>query len=224
MRLLIVAVSAAVLLASCGDDGDVAAEPESTTTSVSEVGETGEPSSSDSETTDDTTSEEQPDVAPQSIGSEPLTLRSMGPLALGMTVDEAAAAGIDITVDSGASTDGCRYGTVADDPSSPFLMIVDDLDGLADDTIVRIELAEGSSTRSGIGIGSTKDEVLAAYGDQIEISPHHYTFEEGGEYLTFVPNDASDADYRLVMETLNDEVTQIRAGLLPAVEWVEGCF
>ena len=33
----------------------------------------------------------------------------------------------------------------------------------------------------------------------------------------------ADSAYRLIFETDGQRVTEYRAGLLPAVEWVEGC-
>ena len=84
------------------------------------------------------------------------------------------------------------------------------------------------TTLSGLGIGSTEPEVYAAYGDQIEESLHPYLGEQG-RYLTFVPRDAADADYRLVFETNENAVlgertvTTFRVGRIPEVEWIEGC-
>ena len=65
--------------------------------------------------------------------------------------------------------------------------------------------------------------MLEAYGDRIAASPHPYDASPTSEYLTYVPTDPADADYRLIMETHDDMVVGIRAGVLPAVEWIEGC-
>lgn len=163
------------------------------------------------------------------VGDSPLGLRGIGIVESGMTVAEVEAATggkLVITSDLGQ---GCAHAVLAGDPNSPRFMVTTygedgpDLLEWSDGTIARIELGEGATTISGIGIGSTKAEALAAYGDRIEVSPHKYTSEQGGEYLTFVPVSDEDSGYRLVMETLNDTVTAIRSGLTEPVQWVEGC-
>lgn len=159
------------------------------------------------------------------LSDQVLLLRGIGPVSTGMTLAQAEAAlGSPLVSTAGAPNESCFYVVSEVDSNSPRLMVVTGVDGFGENVIARIELLEGQQTASGIRIGSTKAEVLAAYGDQIEATPHKYTSDEGGEYLTFVPNDPPDANYRLVMEVLDDQVTQIRSGLLPAVEWVEGCL
>lgn len=169
---------------------------------------------------------EEPDVDEPvglTIGDQPLALRGMGVVQVGMTVAQAEAA-LGGPIEEYAGLETCTYGGVAGDPSTPrFMILFDEGEDFSTGTIVRIELLEGQQTLSGIGIGSTRDEVLAAYGANIVASPHNYTSDQGGEYLTYVPTDGVDAQFRLVMETLDDRVTQVRSGLLPAVEWVEGC-
>ena len=164
------------------------------------------------------------EAAPPSISSQPLGLRSMGPIEIGMTVPEASeASGLDIKVDVFEEvSDVCHFGRVSDDPDSPFFMVITEpgADPQAG-VIARIDLNEGQATRSGIRIGSSRDDVIAAYGDRIESSPHTYT---DGEYLTFVPTDPDDAQYRLVMEVTDDRVTAVRAGRVPEVNYVEGCL
>jgi len=163
----------------------------------------------------------------QTIGDQPLSLRGMGVIETGMTVAQAQAA-VGGTLVAVNTLDGCSHAVLAGDPSSPsFMVITYQPDGpnlpFLDGTIERIELEPNQATLSGIRIGSTEADVRAAYGDRLEVTPHKYTFDQGGEYFTFVPTDAADKNYRVIMETFDDRVTQIRSGLLPAVEFVEGC-
>ena len=95
--------------------------------------------------------------------------------------------------------------------------------------VTRIDVYGGLvTTLSGVGVGATESEVLATYGAQIEQTPHPY-LGETGSYLTFVPVDAADSEYRLIFETEDNAVvgeptvTTFRAGRLPEVEWIEGC-
>ncbi|NND12550.1 MAG: hypothetical protein HKO10_01165 [Acidimicrobiia bacterium] len=150
---------------------------------------------------------------------EPMMLRKWGPVTVGSTVEEAESAlgGRLVFPDSefvGGSE--CQYAYVEHDPYSPGFMI---LDGT---TVARIDAtAPEHHTASGIRLGSPTDEVLAAYGDVIERSPHAYV---DGEYLTLVPNDEVDAAYRVVFATNEaDEVTGFQNGLEGPANWVEGC-
>jgi hypothetical protein len=89
-------------------------------------------------------------------------------------------------------------------------------------TVARVDVYQGRiRTRSGVGIGTTEQDVMDTYPGQIEVSAHPY--DETGHYLTFVPRDASDTAYRLIFETDGQVVTSFRSGRLPEVEWIEGC-
>jgi hypothetical protein len=160
---------------------------------------------------------------PAPTGTQPLTLRGMGSVTLGMSVAEAEEA-LHATLELGTpASEGCYYANDPTDVLSPLFMVLTSNGDPLDGKIVRIELGEEHTTRSGIHRGSTRAEVLSAYGDRIVASPHPYGSGPGSEYLTYVPADATDAEYRLVFETVDDRVVAIRAGLLPAVEWIEGC-
>jgi len=158
------------------------------------------------------------------LASEPLRLRGIGPVDFGMTVAEAEVAlGAALVPDSALVSDACSLATVEGDVGGPLLMVIWNGD-FAAGRIMRADLSDQGTTLSGVTVGDTKDDVLAVYGDRIEVTPHKYEFAEGGEYLTFVPVDAADASYRVVMETFDGRVTKIRAGLLPEVEFVETCL
>jgi hypothetical protein len=94
---------------------------------------------------------------------------------------------------------------------------------VTDGRISRVDIWRDSrvTTFSGAGIGDTEARIKALYPGKIQVSPHKYV--RGGHYLTFVPKDRSDSNYRLVFETDGNRVTQYRAGKLPEVEFVEGC-
>jgi len=88
--------------------------------------------------------------------------------------------------------------------------------------VSRIDISEPSTikTRSGAGIGSTKDEIAALFGERIVVSPHP---ETDGEYLTFVPVDEG-SNLRVVFETNTEGVvTKYRTGQLPEVDYTPGC-
>lgn len=162
-----------------------------------------------------------PDPPDVTVGDQPMALRSMGLLEIGMTVAQAEEAIGGTIVEPDYSAD-CHQTIIAGDPSSPTLMII----GTGDferRRITRIDMVAGNATRSGIGIGSTKIDVITTYETRIQADPRGPDSAQGEEYLTFVPADEADSDYRIVMETSADTVTAVRNGALPWVEWVNGC-
>ena len=148
-----------------------------------------------------------------------VTLRALGPVVLGMTVDEAAtASGLTMTGELNTEiSDNCYYVTAGPTMKGVSFMVFDDL-------IVRIEIDEPSvvKTRSGAGIGSTKDELLSFYPDNIEETNEAVI---DGEAMGFVPNDESDATHRIFFELDDDGVVvRYRVGIKPAVDFIEGCL
>ncbi|MGD8280990.1 MAG: hypothetical protein PVJ80_16550 [Gemmatimonadota bacterium] len=85
-----------------------------------------------------------------------------------------------------------------------------------DNQLVRVDVREGERpTTRGVLIGTAQADAIAAYDGNVTISPHRYV---DGSYLV-----ARDGDHAVVMETDGQMVTSFRAGLVPYVEWVEGC-
>ena len=88
--------------------------------------------------------------------------------------------------------------------------------------IARVDVLKGSiSTASGARIGNTEAQIKALYPGQIKVSEHAYTAK--GHYLTFLPRDKSDKNYRIVFETDGKRVTEFRSGRISEVGFVEGC-
>lgn len=143
-----------------------------------------------------------------------LSLNSIGPIQVGMSVEEAEkAAGIKLTQPYNKE---CSY--VRPEGNDYDLLFI-----VTDNRIARIDVREESriTTVTGIGVGDADEQIQALYPGQIKVTPHKY--DPKGEYLTFVPKNSSEANYRIVFETKRNRVTSIRAGKLPEVEWVEGC-
>ncbi|MFL5384271.1 MAG: hypothetical protein ACJ8GN_17250 [Longimicrobiaceae bacterium] len=141
-----------------------------------------------------------------------LTEAGIGPVRVGMTVAEAAAAL------SGAAaqpdTQACAYVGLAGLPEGVSLMT-------ESGRIVRVDVDDSSrvATTRGARVGWTEAQVLAAYpGARVE--PHEY---EDGHYLVALPGAPADTTHRIVFETARGVVTRFRGGVVPAVEYVEGC-
>ena len=177
------------------DDPDPADEPEATTTTAA----------ADSATTPELTEE---DV---------VLLRGVGPVSLGMTVDEAStASGLDLTQDFGrTSTDSCFYMTALTALPGVAFMVVDG-------EVVRIDINSPSAlaTRSGVGIGTSESNLREVYSDNIQ-QVSGVLLE--GPAWAYVPNDEADANYRIYFAVENGEVTHYRLGLKPAVDNAQGC-
>lgn len=61
--------------------------------------------------------------------------------------------------------------------------------------------------------------VETAYPGQVASMPHKYV--QNGQYLIVTPS--GGGGFRIVFETDGQQVTAIRAGRTPEVEWVERC-
>ncbi|MEM6436423.1 MAG: hypothetical protein AAF773_21635 [Cyanobacteria bacterium P01_D01_bin.115] len=144
-------------------------------------------------------------------------LTGVGPLNIGMTLEEATdALGLPV-VPIGSNISGeCSYYQPDTSAQAIGLMVVDN-------RVIRVDVWPGSSlpTVSGVTIGSSEAELREIYPDQLEATPNPYT---QGEFLTLVPNDPELSLYRLVFETDDQgDVVQYRTGQFPAVTWPDGC-
>ncbi len=144
----------------------------------------------------------------------------IGSIRVGMTVAEASIASGTKLVSTGdyAIERGCYYVQPQGTPKGLYFMV-------SDGRIARVDVDDKSSitTLSGAKIGDTEARIKALYPGQIKVSPHKYTGDSGGNYLTFIPKDKSDRNYRVVFETDGKRVLRFRSGKLPEVEFVEGC-
>ncbi|NEQ54229.1 MAG: hypothetical protein F6K11_29555 [Leptolyngbya sp. SIO3F4] len=161
------------------------------------------------------------------LEKEVVSIGGLGPVRLGMTIQEAAnAAQVSFVVAPLTQSAVCQYYLPENyDPEKAKRTAPIDGIGLmvVNDQVIRIDIWPGSpvKTRSGVGIGSTVEDVEAAYDEQIEVTPHPYT---EGSYLTLTPDASGSNLYSLVFETDKEgQVTQFRAGQIPAVTWPEGC-
>ena len=84
----------------------------------------------------------------------------------------------------------------------------------------RTDITTGTHvTDLGARIGMAVAEVQSLYGGTLAVRPHKY--DSAGSYLVYAPEGAESL--RVVFEANGGVVTRFRAGILPAVEYVEGC-
>lgn len=149
-----------------------------------------------------------------------LRMDGIGPLRVGMTVDEARAA-LDgdlrmsenpVSMEDGA--DRCDHPRSAGLPAGVMMMV-------QGQRVVRLEVTSGTTpTAEGARIGDTEARVQQLYPGRVQVQPHKYT---DGHYLVVRPAAAADTTHLLVFETDGSAVLRFRAGQKPHVEYVEGC-
>ncbi|AVH70982.1 hypothetical protein [Nostoc sp. 'Lobaria pulmonaria (5183) cyanobiont'] len=144
-----------------------------------------------------------------------LFINGIGTVQVGMTVPQAAkAAGTKLVGD--APNNNCYYVKPQNQPKNLSFMVTKG-------RISRVDVRQNNqiTTLKGAKIGDTEAQIKSLYPGQIKVTPHKYV--QNGHYLTFIPKDRGDRNYRLVFETDGKLVTEFRAGKLPEVEYVEGC-
>lgn len=150
----------------------------------------------------------------QLTATSKVAINGIGPIRVGMTIQQAEASARTRLLSQGGKLDNCWYVKPQGGPRDISFMVIDG-------QIARVDIYGNSriTTISGARIGDSEDRIKSLYA--VRITPHEYV--QGGHYLTFIPNDTSDRQYRLVFETDGRRVKQFRSGRLPEVEYVEGC-
>ena len=88
------------------------------------------------------------------------------------------------------------------------------------DVVTRMETRDTRyATVSGVRVGDDLKKARRTYGKRLTTSPHLY-FAEGLTLAVYSP----DRKYALIMESNDDgRIITLRGGLVPAVEYLEGC-
>ncbi|RCJ41105.1 hypothetical protein A6770_36250 [Nostoc minutum NIES-26] len=144
-----------------------------------------------------------------------LFINGVGQVRVGMSVSQATnASGTKFVGES--PNNNCYYVKPKAEPKQVGFMVTEG-------RISRVDVWKNSkiTTLKGAKIGDSEARIKSLYPGQIQVTPHKYV--QGGHYLTFIPKDRIDQNYRLVFETDGKRVTQFRSGKLPEVEYVEGC-
>ncbi|MGM3309106.1 hypothetical protein ACSQ6I_24535 [Anabaena sp. WFMT] len=154
-----------------------------------------------------------------------VTINGIGAVKVGMNLPEAALhAKLYVSY---AGNDSCYYLQGEGDLKDiSFMVTKDDAKSrqqyVTSDVIARVDIDDPRvATVSGAKIGDTEARIKSLYPGQIKVTPHNYV--QKGHYLTLIPKDKADQNYRVVFETDGQRVTRYRSGKLPEVEYVEGC-
>lgn len=147
-----------------------------------------------------------------------VSIRGIGPVHVGMSLEEAAGAigGRLVRSASQSESEDCYYVEPDGGPPGVSFMIVSG-------QVVRVDIQNSAiESRSGARVGLTEEKILSMFGSKIRVEGHKYN--ENGHYLIFEPTDLQDKDYSMIFETDGKVVTTFRAGRLPEVGYVEHCL
>ncbi len=137
---------------------------------------------------------------------------SAGPVPLGLPLGDFAQR-FTIVGDTAGGGAGCTYVRIAGAPEGLLFMI-------NEGRVARADVQGGAIlTAEGAGIGTSEQRIRTLY-PNATVRPHKYV---AGNYLIVVPHAPADTTRRLLFETEAGRVTRFRGGLLPEVQWVEGC-
>jgi hypothetical protein len=147
--------------------------------------------------------------------ADELRIDGLGPMTIGMHVNDVeGATGMEVDISSDFSPQ-CRYGQLVGGPHDLFLMF-------SRRVLVRIDIGTESAiqTDTGIGVGDPISEVEEAYGDELEHELHPYLGDRGS-YLIFDPE--PEDGLLIIFETNRRSVTSFRSGFDEQVRYIEGC-
>jgi hypothetical protein len=153
--------------------------------------------------------------APAEAAAEPWTIRldGVGPVRFGTALADARAAlGDSLIVAPGAE---CGFTVPRGAPAGVRFMV-------EQGKIVRVEVdSSGVRTTAGAEVGMSEADVRGRYPVGLRVQPHKY--DPKGRYLVVQGTEPADSARRLIFETDGQRVVRYRAGVTPAVEYVEGC-
>ncbi len=154
------------------------------------------------------------DAAENPLAGSQIDLTSVGPVELGQgPADVTAAVGGPPVPASGSA---CYLSTLEGDPYSPLFTF-------RDGQLVVVQVfTPGLATLSGISVGSTAADVVAAYGDRVEARAPA-DGDPARRLFVFLPSDEDDQVFRLVFDLTDDVVTTVRFGASEIVADQPGC-
>jgi hypothetical protein len=155
-----------------------------------------------------------PVAASPTTGTWVVRLHGAGSMVFGATLAEAnRASGGKFAAPGGQA--GCASVRVPGSPPGMRFMV-------ETGHVVRVDVdSVGVMTDRSAGVGMSETDVQHAYGDSLRVMPQKY--DPAGHYLIYTPAQPADSSLRIVFETDGKTVTRYRAGVEPAVEYVEGC-
>lgn len=153
---------------------------------------------------------------PPEAETEPWTIRldGVGPVRFGMALADAGAALRDSLIVAPPGGE-CGFTVPRDVPPGVRFMV-------EQGKVVRVDVdSSGIRTAAGAEVGMSEADVRGRYPVGLRVQPHKY--DPKGRYLVLQGTAPADSARRLIFETDGQRVVRYRAGITPAVEYVEGC-
>jgi hypothetical protein len=147
--------------------------------------------------------------------SWPVTADSVGPIHFGMELTQLANL-FPGSVDPTTVSDDCTYPKVAVIPADNAIMV-------EFGKVVRYEIVDTlSATAEGVRVGESEDRVRTVYAGHIHEAPADG--DQPGQHLIVTPHSPADTTHQFVFYVDRGIVGWFRAGVTPAVRYVEGCL
>lgn len=138
----------------------------------------------------------------------------VGPIVFGTTPAQAAASGSQFVATKPSLGSTCFY-LRPPKPSGLSFMV-------ENGTIRRAELVnQAIPTTDGFRVGDAVSKIETFYGRRAHRAPDKY--DPNVQTVTVGPNGSADSKYRIVFKVRSGTVNAIFAGVLPQIEYVEGC-
>jgi hypothetical protein len=144
-----------------------------------------------------------------------LSLKGLGPLRIGTPLSEVTSR-LEFVKDKDFSSQSCSVLRLTGVPAGLIIMITN-----GQVSSINVNSSEYTSLR-GARVGMTEEQLMGLYPGELRVSYGKYNPD--GRYLTFVPKDAADRNFRMIFVTDGKRVLSFATGKLPEVEYVEGCL
>lgn len=139
-------------------------------------------------------------------------LDRLGPVQIGMSVDDLRAAGMEVATDAPLPGTSCSYARLSTLPGTHLM-----LDG---NKVVRIDVLDADHViMGGLRVGMRERDALALLGPPVQVEAHPYNSPDG-HYLSY---HVDGAEFGLIAETDGQTVQSWRIGNWEQVQWIEGC-
>ena len=137
----------------------------------------------------------------------------VGPVKIGMSLPQLNAVLGEKLARDPKDEPGCFY---VNPQKHPHLLFM-----IEDGRVARVDVIDASvSTAEGVRVGDSEARALQVYGQKLKVTPHAYTAEEGGHYLTIR---SRDGGYGIRFETEKGKIAEFHAGGFKAIQYIEGC-
>jgi len=148
----------------------------------------------------------------QTSGTWVVRYDGVGPVKIGMTLDQLSATLHEKLTENESGSDSCFYVHARSHDHLAFM--------IEDGRVSRIDVdAPGIRTSAGIQVGDSEAHARRVYGTKMDVTEHQYI--DTGHYLTVR---SADGRHGVRFETDKGKITSFYAGTYESIQYVEGCL